>query len=271
MTKVIACAHEKGGVGKTTTTVNLGIGLARQGKKVLLIDADPQGDLTKCLGIENPNTQRNSLATALNAIIMEDDFNPTDMISHHNEGVDFVSGNSQLATVEVSLVNSMSREQVIRQYVNMVKKPYDYVLIDCRPSLGLTVINALTAADSIIIPVQAHVLAAGDMEPLFKTIGRVKKQLNPNLKIDGIVMTMVDNRTNLGRNTVKAVRDNYGNLVRVFDTEIPFAIRAAEVPEKGQSIYAYDPNGKVADAYENLTKEVLALGTKQKTKDHNAR
>jgi len=271
MTKVISCAHEKGGVGKTTTTVNLGIGLARQGKKVLLIDADPQGDLSKCLGIENPNTEQKTLATAMNGIIMEEDFSPTDMVFHHNEGVDFVPANSQLATVEVSLVNSMSREQVMRQYVGMIKKQYDYVIIDCRPSLGLTVINALTASDSIIIPVQAHILAAGDMEPLFKTIGRVKRQLNPNLKIDGIVMTMVDNRTNLGRNTVKAVRDNYGNLVRVFDTEIPFAVRAAEVPEKGQSIYAYDPNGKVAQAYENLTREVIEIGAKQKTKDNDAR
>lgn len=269
MTKVIACAHEKGGVGKTTTTVNLGIGLARQGKKVLLLDADPQGDLSKCLGVKDPKELKHTISTVMDYLIAHSDedsypdFEYTAPIRQHSEGVDFIPANAGLAATEVTLVNSMSRETILRQYLDMVKGEYDYVLIDCRPSLGLTVINALAAADSIIIPVQAHILAADDMDALFKTIGRVKRNLNPRLQVDGIVMTMVDNRTNLARNTIRAVRNNYGSLVRVFKSEIPFAIRAAEVPEKGQSIYAYDPNGRVAKAYEALTKEVMQIGSRE--------
>ena len=138
--------------------------------------------------------------------------------------------------------------------------------------MGLTVINALTAADSVIIPVQAHTLAADDMDGLFKTVGRIKRQTNPQLKIDGIVMTMVDGRTNLARQTIREVRERYGQVVRVFDIEIPYAVRAAEVPGKGQSIFRYDPNGKVAKAYEQLTKEVLDIGSREKkTRDSNAR
>ena len=267
MTKVIAIAHEKGGVGKTTTAINLGIGLARQGKNVLLLDADPQGDLTKCLGVKDPKALRHTIATCMDHLVY------TDAIRQHDEGVDFIPANAGLAATEVTLVNSMSRETVLRQYLDVVKQEYDYVLIDCRPSLGLTVINALTAADSVIIPVQAHILAAQDMDALFKTIGRVRRQLNPRLQVDGICMTMVDARTNLARTTVKAIRENYGSLVRVFQSEIPFAIRAAEVPEKGQSIYAYDPNGRVAKAYEALTKEVMALGNREyeKAQDYHAR
>ena len=138
------------------------------------------------------------------------------------------------------------------------------MLIDCRPSLGLTVINALAAADSVIIPVQAHTLAADDMDGLFKTVGRIKKSANHGLIIDGVVMTMVDSRTNLARNTIREVRGRYGNVVKVFASEIPYAVRAAEVPGKGQSIYAYDPNGKVAQAYEALTKEVLSLAERER-------
>ena len=279
MAKVIACAHEKGGVGKTTTTINLGIGLVRQDKKVLLLDADPQGDLTKCLGVKDPKELRHTIASCMDYIIAHGDedgyaaFAYYDPILHHNEGVDFIPANASLAATEISLVNSMSRETVLRQYLDMIKDEYDYVLIDCRPSLGLTVVNALTAADSVIIPVQAHILAAHDMDALFKTIGRVRRQLNPRLQVDGICMTMVDNRTNLARNTIKAIRDNYGSLVRVFKSEIPFAIRAAEVPEKGQSIYAYDPNGRVAKAYEALTKEVMEIGSREheKTQDCHVR
>lgn len=269
MTKVIACAHEKGGVGKTATTVNLGVGLARQGKNVLLLDADPQGDLSKCLGVKNPRELTSTISTVMDYLIAHSDedahpdFEYTAPIRQHAEGVDFIPANASLAATEVTLVNSMSRETILRQYLDMVKDNYDYVLIDCRPSLGLTVVNALTAADSVIIPVQAHILAADDMDALFKTIGRVKRNLNPRLQVDGIVMTMVDSRTNLSRNTIRAVRDAYGSLVRVFKSEIPFAIRAAEVPEKGQSIYAYDPNGRVAKAYEALTKEVMQIGNRE--------
>ena len=262
--KITCICHEKGGTGKTTTTVSLGIGLARQGKKVLLIDADPQGDLSKCLGIANPHDLKNTLATAMDGIISENPIDPASVILRHDEGVDFIPGNAQLAATEVTLVNAEDREFILQEFLSPIKERYEYILIDCRPSLGLTVVNALTAADSVIIPVQAHTLAADDMDGLFKSVGRTKVRKNPNLKIDGIVMTMVDGRTNLARQTIREVRERYGQVVRVFNTEIPYAVKAAEVPAKGQSIFQYDPNGKVAKAYEHLTKEVLNIGAREK-------
>ena len=270
--KVTCVCHEKGGTGKTTTTVSLGIGLARQGKKVLLVDADPQGDLSKCLGIVNPHELTQTLATAMNGIITETPVDPASVILRHDEGVDFIPGNAQLAATEVTLVNAMDREYVMQEFLKTVKNNYQYILIDCRPSLGLTVINALTAADSVIIPVQAHTLAADDMDGLIKTVSRIRQRPNPKLTIDGIVMTMVDGRTNLARQTIREVRERYGRAVTVFNTEIPYAVKAAEVPGKGQSIFSYDPNGKVAKAYEHLTKEVLNIGAREKqARDTDAR
>jgi len=246
--------------------------LARQGKKVLIIDADPQGDASKCLGIANPQELTATLATAMNSIIAEKPIDPSSVILHHNEGVDFIPANAELAATEVTLVNAEDREYILQDFLSPLKEKYQYILIDCRPSLGLTVINALTAADSVIIPVQAHTLAADDMDGLFKTVGRTRVRKNPNLKIDGIVMTMVDGRTNLARQTIRGVRERYGQVVRVFNTEIPYAVRAAEVPGKGQSIYEYDPGGKVAKAYEQLTKEVLNIGIREKeARDTDAR
>ena len=271
--KTIAIVHEKGGVGKTTTTLNLGIGLALEGKKVLLVDCDPQGDLTKCLGISKPNEiSCPTLATALDNIILERDFNPKLCIQHHKEGVDFIASNSTLAATEVSLVNSMTRETVLQDFLNMVKQDYHYILVDCCPSLGLLVINALTASNSVIVPVQAHVLASEDMDNLFKTIGRTKRRLNPHLQIDGIVMTMLDSRTNLTEEATNSIRNDYGHLVRVFKTQIPFAIKAAEAPRKGLSIYQYDSKSTVAHAYKNLTKEVMeSARQQQKNKSRNIR
>jgi chromosome partitioning protein len=164
--KVTCVCHEKGGTGKTTTAVNLGIGLARQGKKVLLLDADPQGDLSKCLGIANPQELTATLATAMNGVIAETPIDPASVILRHNEGVDFIPANAGLAATEITLVNAMNREYVLQEFLAPLKKEYQHIIIDCRPSLGLTVVNALTAADSVIIPVQAHTLAADDMDGL---------------------------------------------------------------------------------------------------------
>ena len=263
MTKVIALANQKGGVGKTTTTVNLGIGLARHGKKVLLIDADAQGNLTDSLGWNEPDKLPVSLATVMSRVITEEPIEPNEGILHHAEGVDLMPANIELSAMEVSLVNTMSRESVLRNYLNEVKDKYDYVLIDCMPSLGMITVNALAAADSVIIPVQAHYLPAKGMSQLLQTIGRVKKNINPNLKIDGALITMVDSRTNFAKEISSLLRNNYGDKLRVFKTEIPLAIKAAETSAEGKSIYAHDAHGKAAAAYDVLTKEVLGDGRKQ--------
>lgn len=197
--RVIALANQKGGTGKTTTTVNLGIGLARLGKKVLLIDADPQGDLTTCLGWQNQDSLSTTLATVMEKVIRDEPFTTDEGILHHSEGVDLMPANIELSALEMSLVNAMSREFTLRTYVNEAKKHYDVVLIDCMPSLGMITINALAAADSVIIPVQAHYLPAKGMTQLMKTIGKVKRQINPALKVDGVLLTLVDGRTNLAR------------------------------------------------------------------------
>ncbi len=265
MTKIIALANQKGGVGKTTTAVNLGIGLARQGKTVLLVDADAQGNLTDSLGWNEPDKLPVTLATIMTKIIMDEPIEPDEGILHHAEGVDLMPANIELSAMEVSLVNTMSREIVLRNYLSEVKKNYDYVLIDCMPSLGMITVNALAAADSVIIPVQAHYLPAKGMSQLLQTIGRVKRNINPDLKIEGALLTMVDARTNFAKDISFILRRDYGDKLRVFKTEIPLAIKAAETSVEGKSIYVYDARGKAAAAYEALTREVMT-GGKQRAK-----
>lgn len=257
MCRVIAIANQKGGVGKTTTTSNLGIGLARQGKKVLLIDADAQGSLTASLGIREPDRLEITLATIMGNIINDEEIRLDYGILSHDEGVDFIPGNIELSGLETSLINVMSRETVLRTYIELQRDNYDYILIDCMPSLGMITINVFTCADSILIPVQAAYLPIKGLEQLIKTIGKVKRQINQKLEIEGILLTMVDNRTNYAKDISNLLIENYESRVHIFENSIPMSVRAAEISVEGVSIYKHDPNGKVASAYKSLTKEVL--------------
>jgi len=260
MMKTIAICNQKGGVTKTSSSVNLGVGLALQGKRVLLVDADPQGDLTTSLGWADNDNLPITLATLMERIIQDEPIEPSEGILHNAEGVDLIPANMDLSGMEIALVGAMSREFVLRSYLETVKSAYDIVLIDCMPSLGMLTINALAAANSVIVPVQAQYLPAKGMTQLMKTITRVKKQINPTLSIDGVLLTLFDNRTNLARATEDTLRKQYGNMLNIYKTRIPVSVRAAETSAAGQSIFAYDGGGKVAEAYAALVNEVLADG-----------
>ena len=261
---VIAVVNQKGGTAKTTTVENLGIGLAREGKKVLLVDTDPQGSLTISLGYPRPDELETTLFDLLNKTINEDCVSAGEGILHQAEGIDLIPANISLAGLEVALVNTMNRERILKQFLEPVKGNYDYVLLDCMPSLGMLTVNALAAADAALVPVQANYLSAKGLEQLLQTINKVKRQINPKLRIEGILLTMVDGRTNYGREISSLIRDTYGGHIKIFNSEIPRSVRAAEISAEGKSIFLHDPKGKVAEAYQNLTKEVMTNAEKRR-------
>lgn len=254
---VIAVVNQKGGTAKTTTCENLGVGLAMEGKKVLCIDMDPQASLTIALGWQRPDDLNTTVATIMSKIMNDQELQPREGILHHQEGVDLLPSSIELSGLEVYLVNAMSRESILKQYVDTVKKDYDFILLDCAPSLGMLTVNALAAAEQTLIPVQANYLSAKGLEQLLNTINKVKRQINPKLKIEGILLTMVDARTNYAKEISNLIREAYGGKIKVYKTDIPRSIRAAEISAEGKSIFEHDPKGKVADAYKVLTKEVL--------------
>lgn len=266
MIRTIAICNQKGGVGKTTTTLNLGIGLARAGKKVLLVDADPQSDLTTSLGWNGDELER-SLGSLMYLVTQDCKPVVNESILHHPEGIDFIPSNLDLSSMETQLVNAMSREKVLSNLLKDVKNDYDFILIDCMPSLGMITINALTAADSVIIPVQAQYLPAKGMTQLMRSIDMVRNHTNEKLKIGGIVMTLVDGRTNLAKEVIDTIRTKYGMQIRIFDTQIPVAVKAAEASKAGMSIFAYDKDSKPAKAYEQLTREVMKHAEREKRRD----
>lgn len=247
--KVVAIANQKGGTGKTTTAASLGVALAMSGKRVLLIDADPQGDLTASLGWRNPDELETTLATHLEAVARDEPLEPDAGILKHPEGVDLMPANIELSGTEVALVTAMNRERTLKAWLDEAKRGYDYALIDCMPSLGMLAVNALAAADSVIVPVQAQYLPAKGMTQLVKTIGRVKRQINPHLEIEGVLLTLVDGRTNLAKQIEASLR--------VFGATVPLAVRAAETSAYGKSIFQHDAKSPVAAAYAKLAEEVL--------------
>ena len=260
MGKTIFIGARKGGVGKTVTTANLGVGLARHGKRTLLIDSDSQHSLTVSLGVTEPEKLEVTLETIMTNIINERRFLPSDGIIHHPEGVDFLPANNNLTGIELALSPLIGRETVLRQYIEMVKPLYDFILIDTPPTIDLMTINALASSDSVIIPVVPKYLDAKGLELLLKSIAQIRRHVNPQLSICGILLTMVDKRTNFTKEIIGAIEDAYGEDIRIFNDYIPQSIRAAEASATGKSIFTHAPNGKVSAAYNSLAGEVLNCG-----------
>jgi chromosome partitioning protein len=264
---VIACVNQKGGTGKTTTCENLGAGLVMNGNKVLLVDLDPQASLSISLGYPKPEELPVTIADMMKKVVDEKEIRPGEGILHHEEGMDLMPSSIELSGMEVSLVNTISRETVLKEYLESVKRDYDFVLLDCSPSLGMLTINAMAAADTLLIPVQASYLPAKGLEQLLQIVNKVRRQINPKLKIEGILLTMVDARTNDAKEISELIRNAYGGKIKVYDTEIPRSVRASEISKEGTSIFKHDPGGKVADAYRELTREVVKNAEKRRKRN----
>lgn len=268
--KVIAITNQKGGVGKTTTTFNLGVALAKQGKRVLVVDVDPQSNLTTYAGWYDENELKYTLTDLMEQSMNDEEIKTKESILHHSENVDLIPSNLSLSALENSLTYAMSREYTLRNCLSSIKDNYDYILLDCQPSLGMLTINALASANSVIIPVQSEYFALRGMTDLFKIINKVRRQINPTLKIEGALLTLVDSRANLPKEIATQLKDNYGSILKLFNTQIPRAVKTAESTSSGGSVFTYDKSGTVANAYSSFAKEVLNDG-KEHTKNATAK
>jgi len=250
LSKTIAITNQKGGVGKTTTSVNLGACLASLGKKVLLVDIDPQGNTTSGIGINKADVVHCIYDVLINEVHPKDATLPTNI-----KGLHLIPATIQLAGAEIELVPTISREHRLKKSLQMVKSEYDYILIDCPPSLGMLTINSLTASDSVIIPIQCEYYALEGLSQLLNTVRLVQKHLNTSLQIEGVLLTMFDARTNLGIQVIEEVKKYFQQ--KVYQTIIPRNVRLSEAPSHGQSIITYDPKSKGAEVYLELAKEVI--------------
>ncbi|WP_326910717.1 ParA family protein [Sedimentibacter sp. MB31-C6] len=257
MCKVIAIANQKGGVGKTTTTISLGISLSKLNKKVLLIDLDGQANLTMSLGYE-PDELDDTITNLIENRIIDYNYK-IDKSKYliETEGICLLPADIGLSSIEVKMLNTLNRENILMNIVRDFKDMFDFILIDCLPSLGNLTINALVASDSVIIPVQSQYLSMRGMEQLLGTVKGVKAQINPNLEIEGILITMYDKRTNLSKEVLEVINETYGDYIKVFNSTIKISTKIAEAPSQGLSIFSYSPNSEVAKSYESLAREVL--------------
>ena len=260
MAKIYAIANRKGGCGKSTSVVNLGASLAKQGKKVLVLDGDSQHSLTVSLGVKEPDKLQSSLSTLITDIISNKDIKWETSIITHSEGMALLPSNNSLAGIEITLAPLMGRETVMGQLLEVISPHFDVVLIDTPPTLDLLTINALAAAHSVIIPVAPKFLDAKGLELLLKSIAQIRRFINPNLSIAGILLTMVDRRSKFTKEITGMIEEAYGEQIRIFKSQIPYSVRAVESSATGRSIFEYEPNGRVALAYAALALELFADG-----------